>query len=247
MEQDKAIWFKNWFDSPYYHILYKNRDNYEAEYFMDTIVNFLNPLKNSRILDLACGKGRHAIYLNKKGFDVTGLDLSANSIQAAQEFENETLKFYVHDMRKLFRTNYFDYVFNLFTSIGYFCNENDNYAAFSTIQKSLKPGGKVIIDFFNTNKVIEHLPTQEVKTIDEIQFYIKKTIENNFIKKEIRFDHSNNSYYFTEYVQALTQADFEKYLSASGLKIVNLFGDYTLNNFNKENSDRLIIIAQKEK
>ena len=110
-------WFEDWFDSPYYHLLYKNRDYSEAESFIDNLISFLKPEEGSRFLDLGCGKGRHSIYLNKKGFDVTGIDLSENSIAAAKEFENEQQNFYVHDMRKLFRTNYFDCVVNLFTRL----------------------------------------------------------------------------------------------------------------------------------
>ena len=119
MSEDKHTeWFESWFDSPYYHVLYKNRDFSEAELFIDKLIQLIEPTKASRVLDLACGKGRHSIYLNKKGFDVTGIDLSEKSIACAKTAENETLHFYMHDMRKLFRTNYFDVVLNLFTSFG---------------------------------------------------------------------------------------------------------------------------------
>ena len=63
-------WFKNWFNSPYYHILYKNRDIKEAELFIDNLINKLKLKKTSKLIDIACGKGRHACYFNKKGFDV---------------------------------------------------------------------------------------------------------------------------------------------------------------------------------
>ena len=64
---------------------------------------------------MACGKGRHAIYLNQKGYDVTGIDLSPQSIAIAKESENEKLHFAVHDMREVFQANTFDFVLNLFT------------------------------------------------------------------------------------------------------------------------------------
>ena len=59
-------WFKNWFDSPYYHILYKKRDSIEAKFFIDNLINFLQVPNNSKIIDIACGKGRHSIYLEQK-------------------------------------------------------------------------------------------------------------------------------------------------------------------------------------
>lgn len=239
-------WFKDWFNSPYYHILYKNRNCDEAELFINNLFIFLQPKKNATFLDLACGKGRHSLFLNKKGFDVTGIDLSENSINCAKQHENDSLHFYVHDMRKLFRTNYYDYVLNLFTSFGYFENERDNFNTIETIQKSLKPNGIVVIDFLNVKKAIANLITKETKTIDGIEFSIHKKVEDGFIVKQITFTDKNQKFFFEEKVQALTLPYFEKYLKACKLKVVNLLGDYALNPFNELNSDRLIIIAQKQ-
>ena len=73
-------WFVNWFDSPYYHLLYKNRDEKEAQVFIDNLIEKLQLKKGSKLIDIACGKGRHATYFNKKGMNVVGVDLSKNSI-----------------------------------------------------------------------------------------------------------------------------------------------------------------------
>jgi len=118
-------WFANWFDSPYYHLLYKNRDEKEAQVFIDNLMTHLQIPKGSKLLDIACGKGRHASYFNKKGMDVVGVDLSFNSINTAKKNENATLKFEVLDMRKAFKSNEFDIVTNLFTSFGYFEKDED--------------------------------------------------------------------------------------------------------------------------
>ncbi len=238
-------WFEDWFDSPYYHLLYKNRDYSEAESFIDNLVSFLKPEYGSRFLDLGCGKGRHSIYLNKKGFDVTGIDLSENSIAAAKKFENERQNFYVHDMRKLFRTNYFDCVVNLFTSFGYFDNKRDDNATINAVYQSLKPDGYFVIDFFNAQKVINCLVAEETKIIEGVEFHITKKVENNFIVKQIQFNDKGKNYDFEERVKALTFSDFEKYFSANRLKIVHLFGNYQLEKFDEVNSDRLIIISKK--
>src|SRR5436853_6516213 len=63
----KREWFESWFDSPYYHVLYKERDDLEARSFLDSLIGYLNPAPGSTILDVACGKGRHSLYLNQKG------------------------------------------------------------------------------------------------------------------------------------------------------------------------------------
>lgn len=238
-------WFECWFDSSYYHILYKNRDFAEAELFIDNLIQLLKPAKGNRFLDLACGKGRHSIYLNKKGFDVTGIDLAEKSIACAKTAENEHLHFYKHDMRKLFRTNYFEVVLNLFTSFGYFEQERDDNAIINSAYKALKPGGIIVLDFFNSKKVIQHLPYNETKTIEGIEFKISKTFENNFIVKQIEFTDKGKSYHFQERVKALTLSNFEKYFEANKLKIVHLRGNYKLEEFDEKSSDRLIIIAKK--
>jgi SAM-dependent methyltransferase len=239
-------WFEAWFDSPYYHILYKDRDDAEAELFIDNLVNFLHPEKNSTFLDLACGKGRHAIYLNKKGFPTIGIDLSPESIAYASQFENDNLQFYVQDMRKPFRINYFNYVLNLFTSFGYFELERDDIAVMHTVYKMLQPKGIFVIDFMNTQKVIANLAHDEIKQIGGITFQINKYLENNFIVKRIRFSDKGKSYDYQERVKALIPGDFEKYLSAANLKTVHLFGNYQLQPFHAGTSDRLILVAEKE-
>ena len=138
-------WFQYWFNSPYYHILYQKRNDAEAEHFIDNLTAFLKPAPNTKMLDIACGKGRHAIYLNKEGFDVTGIDLSEHSIKHAKKFEKDNLHFLVHDMRKLFYINYFDIAFNLFTSFGYFETENEHVNALKSFRKSLNKDGILIL------------------------------------------------------------------------------------------------------
>lgn len=239
-------WFEAWFDSPYYHILYKDRNEEEAELFIDNLIAFLHPEKSSMFLDLACGKGRHAVYLNKKGFATIGIDLSPESIAYASQFENDTLQFYVQDMRKPFRINYFSHVLNLFTSFGYFDKERDDMAVMHTVYKTLRPGGTFIIDFMNVEKVKSSLVEEETKQIGNIVFRISKRFENNFIVKRIRFSDKGKNFDYEERVKALQLVDFERYLSAAHLKTVNLFGDYQLTPFDADNSERLIIIAKKE-
>ena len=150
---DAKPWFKDWFNSPYYHQLYFKRDEAEAAAFINKLIDYLKPSKGDHILDVACGKGRHSIYLNKKGFDVTGFDLSEESIQHNKQFENENLTFYLHDMREVFRSNYFDLVLNLFSSFGYFEKDRDNLRCFIANTTALKPNGTLVFDYFNANKI----------------------------------------------------------------------------------------------
>ena len=234
-------WFSTWFDSHYYHILYKNRNEEEAQVFMDNITHYLNMPENGTILDLACGKGRHSIYLNKLGYKVTGVDLSENSIDIANESSNESLRFKTHDMREPMNETY-DAVFNLFTSFGYFDTYEDNIKTLKAIKDSINEYGFGVIDFFNADFIIENLVAEETKEIDGIAFNIKRFVENKKIIKEIRFEDKGESFYFTEKVSAFTLTDFEAMMEEAGIYLLDIFGDYKLRKFYKAQSERLIMI-----
>ncbi|TYB79823.1 class I SAM-dependent methyltransferase [Bizionia myxarmorum] len=239
--ENTSQWFTSWFDSPYYHILYKDRDYSEAQLFMDTLTNYLNLPEQGEILDLACGKGRHAIYLNSLGFDVTGADLSENSIVHAKQFENDTLHFKVHDMCKPFDKQ-FDAVFNLFTSFGYFENEVDNLRTIKAIQADLNETGFGVIDFMNSDFVIDNLVPEELKTVDGIDFHLKRSVEDGYIIKDIEFEDAGENYKFQERVRAFTLSDFEALFEQAGVYLLDIFGDYKLHKFHKTASERLIMI-----
>ena len=234
-------WYANWFDTPYYHILYKNRDHDEAENFMNHLTSFLKLAKNAEILDLACGKGRHSIYLNKLGYDVVGADLSESSIAYAKQFENDTLHFRIHDMSQAFSRK-FDAIFNLFTSFGYFEKEADNLRTIEAIKGGLKENGRGVIDFLNVENAIKNLVPQETKVVDGIEFNITKYVKDDYLMKDIQFEHDGNQYNFTEKVKALTLDNFKKYFQQANATLHHCLGDYQMNEFDLENSERLILI-----
>src|SRR4051794_38221332 len=126
-------WYVDWFNSPYYHKLYFEHDEKEARQFINRIILYLKPEPGNRMLDVACGRGRHSKCLAAQGFDVTGIDISPDSIQYAKQFENAHLLFYLHDMRLPAWINYFVFAFNLFPSFGYFLPRREHDDAVSII------------------------------------------------------------------------------------------------------------------
>lgn len=236
-----ANWFASWFDTPYYHILYKERNYREAQIFMDNLTHYLNLPQKAKVLDLACGKGRHAIYLNQLGYDVTGADLSENSIKEASRNTNDSLHFQVHDMREEFKDK-FDAIFNLFTSFGYFEDDNDNLITLKAMKASLTEHGFAVIDFMNVNHVIANLIPNEVKKVENIEFHIKRYVVDGHIYKEIDFEDQGQKFHFTEKVKALTIKDFELLMQEAGIFLLDVFGDYKLKKFHKNDSERLIMI-----
>ena len=241
MTKEHPKWFQSWFDTSYYHLLYKNRNYKEAEFFIKNMVTYLNLEKDDSILDLACGKGRHSIFLNSLGYNVTGLDLSKNSIEHAKTHESNSLDFEVHDMRDPFKSK-FEVVLNLFTSFGYFEDDEDNFKVIQTIKSSLKQNGIGVIDFMNSPVVIQNLVAQNTYEADEIKFELKRNYKNGFITKDIQVKDAGKSFHFEEKVRAFTFKDFETMFSNAGLHLLDCFGSYKLDPFNIKTSKRLILI-----
>lgn len=234
-------WYASWFDTSYYHTLYKDRDYTEAQAFMDNLTNYINLPEHGKILDLACGKGRHSIYLNKLGYNVTGVDLSEQSIKHAKQFENDTLKFDVHDMTKPYPET-FDAVFNLFTSFGYFETDECDLHTIKSIKAELNESGFAVIDFMNPEYVINNLVSENTKTVDDIDFLQKRRVENGHIIKDISFTADGEDFNFQERVKAINLQDFEVLFKKADVHLLDVFGDYKLNAFDAKTSQRLIMI-----
>ena len=222
-----ATWFENWFNSPYYHKLYFNRDEKEAGAFIDKLIDHLHPPAGCFMLDVACGRGRHSLQLASKGFDVTGIDLSPDSIAIAKEFENESLHFYQHDMRLPFRINYFDYAFNFFTSFGYFRTERENFNAIRTIGSALKENGTFVLDYLNVHYAEDHLVHKSELELEGVTYYLTKWFdETHFYKKIIiEDDELEEPLEYTEKVSKFVLGDFNDMFAFHQLQIQEVYGD----------------------
>ena len=248
----KKEWFAEWFDSPYYHLLYQNRNDEEAKVFIEKLCSHLTLSAKSHVLDLACGKGRHSITLAKLGFQVTGADLAANSIQLAKEAQAtlalNNLQFLVHDMREAIPNKCFGAVFNLFTSFGYFDDLADNQRVCQSISDMLDSEGLLVIDFLNAQKVISNLVATETVLRGDIRFEIKRWATDGHIYKEISIHDPSQAALigpYTERVQALRVQDFQALL-APNFELLETFGSYSLAAFDSATSERLILIAKKK-
>ena len=240
-------WFKNWFDSPYYHMLYFERDKQEAANFIDKLLAHLQPSLSCKMLDVACGKGRHSAQLASHGFDVTGIDLSKHSIDEALKQESDHLHFYRHDMRLPFWINYFDYAFNFFTSFGYFRTQRENDNAIRTIAGALKKDGIFVMDYLNTHFSEDRLVHKMEKTIGEVDFHITKWFDEKFFYKKIEvFDEKlTEPLEYTEKVAKFSLGDFTEMFSYNGMQIKEIYGDYNFSRYDLKASPRLIMIATR--
>jgi len=240
-------WYEDWFNSPYYYQLYFKRDKKEAEEFIHKLVSYLKPPKESLMLDIGCGRGRHSIQLATKGFDVTGIDLSEESIRMAKEKENDHLHFFLHDMRLPFWINYFDYAFNFFTSFGYFNTRREHNNAIRTISESLKTGGVFVIDYFNVHFEEGNLVPNAELEIDGVIYHITKWHDETHFYKKIRIedDKLKIALEYHEKVVKFSFGDFTEMLAYQQMQVQEVFGDYNLNHYDVKKSPRMIMVAKK--
>ena len=238
-------WFINWFNSKYYHILYKSRNKNEASNFIQTIISTLSLKSNNSVLDLGCGNGRHSISLSNHFKLVHGIDISSENISLASENKKENLKFFISDMRNFDTNTKYDYIFNLFTSFGYFKKNEDNIKVLKSCHYHLNKNGLLFIDFLNSEQIKKNINgLKETKDIGGIRFNIHKKIIDNYIVKNISIKDGEANYNFQEKVQLFKIEDFKKMFEISGFEIISSYGDYQMNPYDP-NSNRLILCAKK--
>lgn len=237
---DHDAWFRKWFDSAFYHQLYSHRNDDEAIGFVNELVAKLQPPNGANVLDLGCGAGRHSRILASKGYNVKGLDLAASSIQRAKSFERDNLAFKQHDMRLPFGRFSFDFIFNFFTSFGYF-NQLESRLIMRNIWMALRPGGVVMIDYLNVGYSETRIVENEDKEIDGVRYQIKRWQTDHHFYKKISID---NGPEYTEQVSKLRLHDFGKLLSANGIELYDVAGDYSLNTYDEEKSPRMILFGK---
>ena len=242
---DNNEWFVSWFDSKYYHILYSDRTDYEAHNFIYQLKNHLSLDSKEKVLDLGCGRGRHSKTLSEFFKTLDGIDISKENIDFATSNKSKNQNFYISDMRNFKMSNSYGYIFNLFTSFGYFDDLSDNVKVLENCNHHLKKNGLLIIDFLNANKIKKTIKNiQEIKKINNIIFEIDKYILNNYIFKKIKIIDGDSVLNFVEKVQLFELDDFIKMLEKTGFTEISAFGDYKMNPYHS-NSNRLILCAKK--
>jgi len=240
-------WFKYWFNSHHYFLLYQNRNEEEAEQFFSLVKKYV-PIKSDwKILDFCCGYGRLSKVIAKKGYKVTGLDLSENFIKRAFEEsrkENLQIEFIQCDAREFNEAEKYHLGISFFTSFGYFSDE-ENELTFKNLVKSIIKDGWLVFDYFNADFVQKNLNEKEDFEFDGLLINITRTIEGNRINKIIKINSATGEEEYIESVRIYSFAELEKLFVKNGLIIKNVFGDYSGNELT-ENSPRVIIIAQKK-
>ncbi len=241
-------WFKDWFSSEEYNLVYLHRDDNDARKLIDLILNTTGLSKNNLILDGPCGAGRHLNYLNQLGFNVVGFDLSKPFLIQAKN-NSLTLGFnpllFRADIRHINFKQEFDAVINLFTSFGYFQSDEENFSFPRNAYSFIKKDGFFVLDYLNKNYLTQNLIPLSSRKVNSIIVEEKREILGDRVIKTIKVDDSLKSKEFYESVK-LYSKDFilERFLSF-GYSVLRIFGDYNGSQYDEKTSERLIIIFKK--
>lgn len=145
-------WYETIFDERYLELFGPLERDPEEE--VAKILGLLSLPPGAAVVDLGCGRGRHAIPISLRGYRVTGVDLSEKMLVLANERAQRvgaSVEWVREDMRKFVRRGAFDACLSLFTSFGYF-NEEENEKVIGNVSESLKEGGALLLDLRNAQK-----------------------------------------------------------------------------------------------
>lgn len=237
-------WFKHWFGTRYYSLLYGHRDEQDAKAWVDVITDRWKLPPDAQLMDLACGRGRHARYFVEAGLRVTGVDISETSIDEAREAV-QGASFHVHDMRVPFATARFDGICCLFTSLGYFDNLDDDRKVFDAVVQALKPGGRFVLDFMNTGAVLRELVREERVEHEGVVFHIDRALEDGVIVKRVSVLDRDVEHRFEERVQALMPDQLARMAEEAGLVVEDRTDGPLPTPFDAQHADRFVLWTRK--
>lgn len=244
-------WFEEWFDSPLYDLLYSNRNEEEAARLAKLIEMEIPVKEYPRVLDLGCGRGRHSLKLAERGYRVTGIDLSEEAIRVAELKAKEKfpgkIRFLVGDMREPLPEK-FDAIVNLFTSFGYFKEDEENIRTFESVSRMLRKDGIFFMDYMNADWVRRNFQTRGEGEFRDIHYRIHRYIEDDIIYKQITFEGGALEKPKT-YVEQVKLYDLEWFLESFdrlGFEVEKLFGNYKGDSYNPETCSRLVMVVKKK-
>lgn len=239
-------WYEGWFGSDAYDLVYDHRDEAEAEQLADLLEHEIDPAPGAHIVDVGCGRGRHARTFARRGYRVTGVDLSETAIAEARKRSGPDLdvSFVQGDMREPLCQGCADGVVNLFTTFGYFEADAENERALAAMTTALRPGGWFLQDFLNAPQVVDTLQPEDTHTVNGITIAQHRWIENERINKRITITHDEDTETYRESVRLFTRDDLTTMYQNVGLELVATYGDYD-GAPHTDDSPRLLLYARK--
>lgn len=240
-------WYRDIYSRPVYLRLYEPVDRPNAPAEARAAARLLNLRPGERVLDVACGFGRHVAELDRLGFITTGLDLSELLLARAGSYASEhrlPARYVRADIRALPFRRSFDAAVNFFLSFGYL-SDDENQATLTEIATALRPGGRFLLDTWNAAQVIAALQPRVVEeredvTVVEKSRYVAATRRIEW-HDEARFRDGSREKW-SQSIRAYLPAEWSEILGRAGFTGIEMFGDWDGSAFN-DKSPRLILLA----
>lgn len=233
-------WFEEWFGEEYLR-LYPHRNDAEAERAVELVLRTVPFESGWRVLDVACGAGRHARAFHAAGARCTGVDLSQTLLRLARQVTTAPLV--RADMRQLpIRPNSMDLTVNLFTSFGYFDRDIEHTAALVEMIATVRPGGWFVIDFLNPAAVRRQLVPEETLEVAGSTVRVSRSVspDGRYVCKSI---HAAEGRHYRERVRLFEPQQMSDMLEAAGVAVRFRFGDYDASPLAAD-SPRTILVGQ---
>lgn len=216
-------WFEEYFGEEYL-LLYPHRDREDAERLVALLCTRVGLEPGWRVLDVACGTGRHGAAFRARGARVIGLDLSQHLLHRA--LGGAHLPVVRSDVRRIpVREGVMDLTVNLFTSFGYFDLDVEHVRALREMVATLRRGGSFAIDFLNAARVPGELVPREEGELAGKPVRIHRWLDpaEQYVFKSITTEDGRR---FVERVRLFTAAELEQLLIGAGCRITHRMGDY---------------------
>lgn len=241
----------HWFDQAFsesYLTLYQHRSDEQAEAEVEWIVDNLMANKESRVLDLCCGNGRHCRAFARRGIQSIGLDRSLELLASACAQSGSNESYLCGDMRAVPLQRPFGLITNLFTSFGYFADESDDLQTLREVRRLLSPtDGRLVLDFLNASLVRRTLVPEDTKEIDGNRIVQRRTLSSDGTRvvKFVEFEStSGERRQWEESVRLHDEGSLRSLAHDAGLSVVDLLGGLDGCLF-QENSPRLVLVLEK--
>ncbi len=239
-------WFEDqWFWEEYRSVLFPQERLNKTSKQVDRFEELLELEEGDRILDLACGIGRHSLELARRGYEVTGLDLSkAYMKEAADKAGDLPVEFIQADMRTFVREEHYDAVINFWSSFGYFKDEVENYQVLQNVYASLKKGGRFLLDVMGKEILNRIYTERDWGRLDNGFFLEERFLRDDYLESNWILIKDGEVMEHRFLYKLYSRDELKRLLRRSGFSSIEIYGDLYRSNYGK-NSERLIAMAKK--
>ncbi len=232
MKSEPADWYRRAFADDYIW-LYSHRSEEKARSEVEVAAKHLPFATGNRILDIACGAGRHMLAFTEIGAQVTGVDLSEILLDKARKRFDEAGQNAIlirSDMRSLPFTDQFDGATMWFTSFGYFPTETEDLIVLTELTRVLRQCGWWWIDIPNPVYLKANLVPESKREINApngtAHVIEKRSINGDHVVKTIDIDDPLGHRSYEEHVRLYTPERFGSLVREAGLTTLGILGDY---------------------